>query len=313
MATWIPLQSSFPNHPKTKKLRRAMGDVAVLKVIELWLWMSEYHGSGVLPDDPDEIAAGIDLPDDIDAEQFTAKLEELGFLDRTDDGLAVHNWHERFGRWEERRLAQRARDRERKRKQRGEAPQENQAPEAMSHPIPPGLPTDKSGVPSNSAQRPLRKRRGDNKESGTSRGTWMGQAVRDTWGDLVPPELIADPEELDPGSRRWPREWFEKFPAVDEQGVARPQQLTPASEPFLLTSREPASPDQVSSRYRPLVARTKDGRTIPVPYGESVRILASDPIVGPDLAHYLPTAEIDHKPTKKPRKPASRESSDVGA
>ncbi len=314
MATWIPLQSSFPNHPKTKKLRRAMGDIAVLKLVELWLWMSEYHASGVLPDDLEEIAAGIDLPDDIAAADFIDQLEATGFLESVDGALVVHNWQERFGQWEERRLARRARDRERKRKQRGEGTPENQGSGPLSQPIPRGLPPDKSGVPSDSARRPLRKRRGEESiKRGTSTVTWLGQPVVDCWGDPVPPGVVGDHDELDPDSSRWPREWFDRFPDSDEQGFPRPPHLTPGSEPYLLTTREPKHPDDISSRYRPLVVRSKSGRAFQVPYGESARKLLEDPILRSELAHYLPTPETPPKATKRRKKGASVESSDLGA
>lgn len=85
----------FFTHPKTKKLEKRLGEVATVKLLNIWFFCAENRIDGRLTnlDHEDlQIITGWDG----DIELFIQTLIDLRFLDKLEDGtLAVHNWLKR--------------------------------------------------------------------------------------------------------------------------------------------------------------------------------------------------------------------------
>lgn len=117
---WLKVDASLFEHPKTRRLARALGispEQTVGHLIRLWGWAMRIFPDGVL--------RNIDTEDLADAAHFTGdaeKFEEallscscngVGFLERGDDGtLILHDWDEYSGALELKREKDRARKRE---------------------------------------------------------------------------------------------------------------------------------------------------------------------------------------------------------
>ena len=86
----IRLDVGFFQHPKTIKLERRLGLEGIKALLQLWMWAAKERPEGLLSnmDDEDiEIAAGwtADGP-------LVSVLIELRWIDRTDEGLILHDW-----------------------------------------------------------------------------------------------------------------------------------------------------------------------------------------------------------------------------
>ena len=97
MQTDIRLLTTFPRHPKIRKLKMRLGAEAVLCLINLWLFARENRADGSL--------TGMDIEDlELAAEwrgeegTLIAALVDLALLDRCEDGFTIHNW-ERNNPW----------------------------------------------------------------------------------------------------------------------------------------------------------------------------------------------------------------------
>lgn len=94
MAEDLRLYSDFLNNPKTQLLRRRLGDVGVLALIQLWCAVANSYPDGDLSGKSDEfieILAGW-LGN---YGEFTSTLRELRFLDGTEQHSKLHNWAKR--------------------------------------------------------------------------------------------------------------------------------------------------------------------------------------------------------------------------
>ena len=110
---WIESHQEVGRHPKTKKLARLLGvslPAAVGHLHYLWWWALDFAQDGLLDKyDNDDIADAMQW--DGDADTLVSALISAGYIDETDDGLAIHDWRDYAGKLIERR----AKDRERKR------------------------------------------------------------------------------------------------------------------------------------------------------------------------------------------------------
>ena len=116
---WIPSHQELKDHPKTKRLRRALGvglPQAIGHLHMLWWWALDYAEDGRLSKwTADDIADAAGWEGE--AKQFVDALVESGFLDRDGDTLMVHDWDEYLGRL----LDKRRKNAERKRRSRENA------------------------------------------------------------------------------------------------------------------------------------------------------------------------------------------------
>lgn len=83
----------FFDHPKTRKLERALGLQAVVSLLRVWDFAAQYRPDGHLDSlDNEDVAAAGRWPGD--ADEFVAALVRCRLLDQTDNGLAIHDWAE---------------------------------------------------------------------------------------------------------------------------------------------------------------------------------------------------------------------------
>lgn len=110
---WIEAHQTLGQHPKLRKLAALLGvsrPQAVGHCIHLWWWCLDYAQDGCLARyDAVDVALAAEWTGD--AAEFVDALERAGFVDRTDNGLRIHDWVDYAGRLIERRKA----DAERKR------------------------------------------------------------------------------------------------------------------------------------------------------------------------------------------------------
>ncbi len=93
MNTDIRISASFPAHPKTRKLSRRLGAPGVLSLVYLWLFVGQNRPDGDLYGlDAEDVALASQWEGE--PEEFVSTLEKVGFLERTDSGLVVHDWAE---------------------------------------------------------------------------------------------------------------------------------------------------------------------------------------------------------------------------
>ena len=90
----IRISLGFLDHPKTKKLRKRLGDGAVLCLLRLWMWAAENRPAGLLDNmDAEDVELAADWKGDEGA--FTQALIDCRWLEKTDDGCyAIHDWDE---------------------------------------------------------------------------------------------------------------------------------------------------------------------------------------------------------------------------
>lgn len=85
--------TSMPGHPKIKKLIRRLGDGAAWRLVCLILWAAANRPNGDLSGmSGEDIELAADWSGDAGA--FTDALRDIGFLDVTADGYAIHDWAE---------------------------------------------------------------------------------------------------------------------------------------------------------------------------------------------------------------------------
>lgn len=93
MSTDIRINTSFLQHPKTIKLRKRLGDGAVLSMLSLWCFVAQNRPEGAL--------LGMDEEDiEISAQwlgengMFVDTLIDLQWLDKKDGVYHIHDWAE---------------------------------------------------------------------------------------------------------------------------------------------------------------------------------------------------------------------------
>lgn len=91
--TDIRLQLSFLSNRKIKTLRRALGADGVLALIELWCYVAANEPDGLLLGwTQEEIEAVSSWPGDLGV--FVVTAVELGLIEQTGAGYAIHDWAE---------------------------------------------------------------------------------------------------------------------------------------------------------------------------------------------------------------------------
>lgn len=104
---WIESHQTLSQHPKTRKLAILLGvskPAAIGHLHCLWWWAIDYAEEGNLNHlDSLDIAIGAEWEGDADT--FVDALTRSGFLDLTDDGLAIHDWDDYAGKLIGRRKA----------------------------------------------------------------------------------------------------------------------------------------------------------------------------------------------------------------
>ena len=166
---WIESHQELARHPKTKKLARLLGvtlPTAIGHLHLLWWWAMDYAQDGDLSKyDEYDIADACSWEGE--ARRLLNSLIESEFIDETDGGLVIHDWHEYAGRL----IEKREQNKERKKKSRARhAPvtrpsQENSSDANDGHAPVTGLPNltipnqtinNNSSSGSNSAENPFR-------------------------------------------------------------------------------------------------------------------------------------------------------------
>lgn len=93
MNTDIRVKVTFPNHHKTRKLRRKIGAEGVCALMFLWLFAAENRPDGVLSGmDEDDIAIAAQW--DGDARRMLDAMLEVGFLELQAETYVIHDWVE---------------------------------------------------------------------------------------------------------------------------------------------------------------------------------------------------------------------------
>lgn len=114
---WIESHQELARHPKTKKLARNLGvsiPAAIGHLHMFWWWAMDYAQDGDISKyDAEDIADACGWEGD--PNEILSKLIDSEFVDRTDDGLHIHDWDDYAGRLLDKRKA----NAERKRKSRG--------------------------------------------------------------------------------------------------------------------------------------------------------------------------------------------------
>jgi len=113
---WIEVHQSLPGHKKTMKCAEALDIPEVYLVghlVTLWLWALDNSTDGSLADVSNRmIAKAAQWAGD--ASTFVHALIGAGYLDRTEEGLYIHDWWEYAGKL----LSQRERNREKQQRYR---------------------------------------------------------------------------------------------------------------------------------------------------------------------------------------------------
>lgn len=93
MAEDARISTALPNHPKTKKLRRRLGDGGCWSLVCLFLWAAGNRWDGSLEDLTDE---DIELAADWQgaAGAMVAALVDVGFLDGEPGRYVIHDWQD---------------------------------------------------------------------------------------------------------------------------------------------------------------------------------------------------------------------------
>ena len=93
MNTDFRVNVDFFTHHKTLKLKKRLGGLAVLSLLQLWAYAAKRNPDGDLSDmtpEDIELAAGWDGDDGA----LTEALIEVGFFDQDDEGIKLHDWAE---------------------------------------------------------------------------------------------------------------------------------------------------------------------------------------------------------------------------
>ena len=78
----------FFQHPKTQRLRQALGADGVLALVEIWNRACLFYWKGVIDSTANDLESAIGW----NGGELIATLVDIGFLDVTPDGFHIHNW-----------------------------------------------------------------------------------------------------------------------------------------------------------------------------------------------------------------------------
>lgn len=87
------LNTGFPGHTKTKKIKRKLGEPGCWSIVCLWLWAAHHRPSGDLsglPDDEIESAADWNGDEGV----FVSAMVSARYLDGDSGGYQIHDWQE---------------------------------------------------------------------------------------------------------------------------------------------------------------------------------------------------------------------------
>lgn len=95
---WLRINKNLPSHPKSRALARALGEpVSWWRVAQVWAWCVEFAPDG-------KITTSDPVVDIEDAASWTGERGEFvtacvreKFLDKTENGFAVHDWDSHNG------------------------------------------------------------------------------------------------------------------------------------------------------------------------------------------------------------------------
>ena len=99
-ATDIRLSVGLPTHPKTKKLRKLLGNEAAWALVCLFVFAAQNKPDGDLSGmDVEDIEIAVDWEGEDGA--FVAALVKVGFLNGEEGSYKIHDWaeHNRLGLW----------------------------------------------------------------------------------------------------------------------------------------------------------------------------------------------------------------------
>lgn len=113
---YVPSHQTLRNHPKLKRLSRVLGTSDVTSIGHLqcfWWWALDYAPGGSLNGhDALDIAIGAEWEGN--ETEFLDALIDCGFIDREGDSLAIHDWDDYGGYYQNKLI----KDAERKREER---------------------------------------------------------------------------------------------------------------------------------------------------------------------------------------------------
>lgn len=123
---WIESHESLPSHPKTKRMCRLLKISPVIAVGHLhflWWWAMNHAQDGCLDRyDADDIADACGWYGDVNL--FYNALIDSGFIDESETGFIIHDWHDYAGKL----IALRQKDADRKRNSRGKKDESEGSP-----------------------------------------------------------------------------------------------------------------------------------------------------------------------------------------
>ena len=95
MNTDFRVSINLLRHKKGRKLRRKLGMAGIGYLVGVWAHYAEFFPKGIAPNNADTIA---DIEDSAfwegDQGALVETLGEIGFLDISDDHIAIHDWHD---------------------------------------------------------------------------------------------------------------------------------------------------------------------------------------------------------------------------
>lgn len=113
---WIELHQTLPRHPKLFRLANKLGietSQAAGHLVFLWLWALDYaEGGNLCAMTPAEISAAASYKGD--PTNFLSALQECGWLHAD---LTIHDWHDYAGKLVDKRVANRKRMRDARKKE----------------------------------------------------------------------------------------------------------------------------------------------------------------------------------------------------
>jgi hypothetical protein len=96
---WLRINKNLPRHPKAKALARQLGEqVAWWRVAQVWAWCVEYAQEGRIVGE--DAALNVEDAASWNGQPgaFVEACVRVGFLNRVEGGLEVHDWEEHNGK-----------------------------------------------------------------------------------------------------------------------------------------------------------------------------------------------------------------------
>ena len=205
---WIELHQSLWTHKKTYRLSAKLGidsTQAGGHLARFWTWALDNAGDGLLAEeDADVIALGAGWTGDPEA--FVTEMVNAGWLDRTDSGYEIHDWHQYAGRLLDKRAANAQRARTSRIRINDVQGLPTNQPTVPTNQPNPTAPTEPADEPAAAAAESEIKRCFDAwfNATGTTVTAQIGEIIAD-WCERVSPEVVlaAIEETGRSGARAW--------------------------------------------------------------------------------------------------------------